>query len=167
MHCHPVRSVDHGGGQLMAKPIKPRADDDFLAFWEQHRATETPPETKRILGVDVAVPTDLPLSFEDASQELANSKDPADFEQLLVMLFGDGTLQQWKANGLTGGQLRILVAWGMANGAGKTTTFAEAAEMVALAEAKKAQAEAEGKAPPNRAARRASSRTRASGSTGR
>jgi hypothetical protein len=150
----------------MAAPAEPREDDDFLAFWEEHRAAEAPPETKRILGVDVEVPRDLPLSFEDASQELANSKDPADFERLLVMLFGDGTLQQWKDNGLTAGQLRVLVAWGMANGAGKATTFAEAADMVRVAEEKKARAEAEGKAP-NRAARRASSRTPASGGTGR
>lgn len=146
---------------------EPRQDDDFLAFWEQHRAAAAPPETKRILGVDVAVPTDLPLSFEDGSRELANSQDPADFERLLVMLFGEGTLQKWKANGLTSQQLRVLVAWGMANGSGKPTTFAEAAEMVRLAEEKKAQDEAEGKAPPNRAARRASSRTSGSGDTGR
>ncbi|GAB3437497.1 hypothetical protein [Actinophytocola sediminis] len=151
----------------MAAKVEPREDDDFLAFWEQHRAAENPPETKRILGVDVVVPTDVPLSFEDISRELAESKRPEDFEQLLGMLFGEGTLEAWKANKLTGKQLRVLVAWGMANGSGKSTTFAEAAELVAKAEQLKAEADAEGKAPGNRAARRASSRTPASGGTGR
>lgn len=151
----------------MAAKVEPRDDDDFLAFWEQHRATTHPPETKRILGVEVVVPTDVPLSFEDISRELSESKRPEDFEQLLVMLFGEGTLEAWKAGGLTGGQLRILVAWGMANGSGKPTTFAEAAELVAKAEQLKAEAETEGKAPGNRAERRASSRTPASGGTGR
>lgn len=148
--------------------VKP-TEDDFLAFWAQHRDTDAPPETKRILGVDVVVPTDVPLSFEEEAQRLADSQDRGDFERLLEVLFGAGVLQAWKANGLTAPQLRVLVAWGMANASGQPTTFAEAARLVAKAEAKKAEMEAagEGKALPNRAARRASSATRASAGTGR
>jgi hypothetical protein len=145
----------------------PHEDDDFLTFWDEYSANKDAPETKRILGVNVVVPQDIPLSFEDVSRELSESKDEADFYRLIATLFGAGTLETWKANGLTRKQLPVLVAWGMSNGAGRKTTFTEAGEMVQQAEQKKAEAEAAGKAPPNRAARRASSRTRESGDTGR
>lgn len=149
-------------------PAVEPSEDDFLAFWKQHRDAKAPPETKRILGVDVVVPTDLPLSFEEEARQLADSEDRADFEQLLEVLFGHGTLQAWQENGLTSGQLRVLMTWGMTNASGKPTTFAEAAALVAKAEKLKAEAEGDGEGKaPNRAARRASSATRASAGTGR
>lgn len=139
------------------------SEDDFLAFWAQHRAKSNP-ETKTILGVTVAVPTDMPLALQDMADELQNSQDPNDVDRLVSLLFGHGVYAQWKANGITDKMLGVLLAWGMTNGAGQPTSFEQAAEMAAEAEA------AKGKAPkpaPNRAERRASSRTRASASTGR
>lgn len=146
----------------------PREDDDFDAFWRDYRAA-IKPKTTRILGVDVVVPTDLPLSFEDQLAELEGSRTSEAYEGLLATLFGEGTLGQWKANGITREQLQIVMAWGFSNGSGTPTTFAEAAKKVADAEAEKAAAGSGGKArvTPNRATRRASSRTAASGGTGR
>lgn len=148
---------------------KPRAvredEEDFEAFWAQHRADENP-EYKRIFGVRVAVPTDIPLSFEDTLDELKDSDRREDMARVLEILFGVDALDQWKAAGLTGKQFRVLLAWATANAYGKPTSFAEAVELVAKADAKKA--EDEGKAVPlNRAARRASSKTGGSGSSGR
>lgn len=139
--------------------------DDFLAFWQQQRAKDKP-EVKQILGVEVPVPTDMPLGMQDLAEQLMDSEDAADIERLVAMLFGPLAYGQWKANGITAAMLGVLLAWGMSNAAGKPCTFEEAAVL--------ADDLAQGKAPaigPNRAARRAkpqaSSATRASGRTGR
>jgi hypothetical protein len=139
-------------------------EDDFLAFWRDHRAKDAP-ETRRILGVDVIVPTDLPLGIEDIATELQNSQDPDDIGRLVALIFGADIYGQWKSAGVSMPMLQVLFAWGMSNGAGKAISFEEAAALVADAEAKQA---AEGKAPAaNRAARRASSPTPASAAAGR
>lgn len=161
-------------------PVMPPPEDttaereqDFSAFWDSFR-TKVQPKTTNILGVDVVIPTDVPLAFEDLQERMAASKADVNspeahamFKEMLVTLFGEGTYEQWRANGLTALQLRVLVVWGMLNGNGNHTTFERAGEIVLeeLAE------EAAGKAPaaPNRASRRAaaaSSRTRASATTG-
>lgn len=138
-------------------------EDDFLAFWRDHRAQQSP-ETRRILGVDVVVPTDLPLGIEDIATELQSSKDPNDIGRLVALIFGADIYSQWKSAGVSMPMLQVLFAWGMSNGAGKQVSFEEAAALVADAEAK----QAEGKAPAaNRAARRASSATPASAAAGR
>lgn len=138
------------------------SEDDFLAFWRDHRAKDAP-GTKRILGVDVTVPTDLPLGIEDLAEELKDSQDTKDIGRLVGLIFGPDVYEQWKANGITVPMLRVLFAWGMSNGSGKSISFEEAAELVEAAEAA-----GEGKAPAvNRVARRASSRTAASVEAGR
>lgn len=144
---------------LAAVPEPSRDEDDFLAFWTQHR----PAEHRTILGVRVQVPNEVPLAVEQLVEDLKGASSTDDVEPLVAMLFGPDVFRQWKTNGVTGAQLQVLFAWGMANAAGKSTSFAEAAELVA-------RAEAEGKAlaTPNRAARRAaSSATGASAGTGR
>jgi hypothetical protein len=142
---------------------EPQQHDDFLAFWRAHRAKDAP-EIQRILGVDVPVPTELPLALAALGDELATSEDQGDVERIVTLLFGEDVYQRWVTAGLTAEQLAVLMAWGMANATGTPTTFAEAAQLAA-------DAEAAGKARkaavvPNRAARRASSRTPASASTG-
>lgn len=156
-------------------PAEPdHQDDDFLAFWDRYKATKGR-ETVRILGVEVTVPTDMPLTYEDdfrermgtlrvSTTDSSSQQALEEFRELLVPLFGEGTYEVWKERGLTGRMLQVLLAWAMRNAKGQPTTFEEAAEIVDEAE----QLRAEGKAPaaPNRAARRASSRTRASAGTG-
>lgn len=138
-------------------------EDDFLRYWATRPGK--PAETRTIIGVTVEVPHDVPLRFNDDVAERIGSSDPDSVKFLLEGLFGADPLEQWVANGATGEQLQVILAWGMANAQGKPCDFAEAAELVAQAQAR----DAEGKAPVplNRAARRASSRTRASARTGR
>lgn len=139
------------------------SEDDFLQYWESR--PEKTVETKRILGVDIPVPHDVPLKFTQKVAELKGSSDPDDVKELLEVLFGTNPLDAWVDNGATAEQLQVILAWGMTNAQGNPIGFAEAAELVEQARAR----DAEGKAPVplNRAARRASSRTRASARTGR
>lgn len=143
----------------------PGQEDDFLAAWRDYEATEKH-ETRTILGVQVLVPTDLPLRFERLAESLGESSKEEDIKALLTVLFGQDPLDAWVEAGLTGKQFQVLLAWGVANGQGKPTTFAEAVKLVREAE----KADAEGKAPAtNRADRRAkaSSGTRGSAAGGR
>lgn len=153
---------------MPARPETVRDDeDDFLAFWVEHRASQKR-ENKRILGVEVEVPHDIPLSFEDTINALSESGSREDLGKIVKILFGSDILDQWLDRDITRDQFQVIVMWAMANAGGRPTTFAEAAQLNADAEAKKAQAAAEGKAVPiNRAARRASSKTGGSGGTGR
>lgn len=135
-------------------------DDDFLAYWSTRTRSTT-----RILGVEVVVPSPdtVPVSFDALMvrfQDTATVNEAA-MEELLAKLFGVAVFAQWKDAGITGGMLKVLLAWGMWNGAGKAVSFAEAAELVDEAEAKSS-----GKGP-NRASRRASSRAGGSAGTGR
>lgn len=137
--------------------------DDFLAYWKTRAKSKV--ETKRILGVDIPVPHDVPLRFAEQVNDLKDSSDLEAVKDLIVELFGSNPLDTWVANGATAEMLQVILAWGMANAQGKPTSFTEAAEIVTQARAR----DAEGKAPVplNRADRRASSRTRASARTGR
>lgn len=151
------------------------AEDDFLKFWTEFRADQKP-ATTTILGVEVVVPTDVPLSFDDVEQRMAASNAETEseeaqalFAEMCAVLFGENTLALWKEKGVTVLQIRVLTTWGLMNARTGPTTFQEAAETVQQA----IKAEAEGKLPgPNRATRRenarkaASSPTRASGTTG-
>jgi hypothetical protein len=138
-------------------------EDDFLSYWSSRPGA--PVETKRIIGVDIPVPRDVPLRFMDQVAALKDSTDPDDILHLLEMLFGSNPLDAWVANDATGEQLQVILAWGMSNAQGNPIDFAEAAVLVDKARAR----DAEGKAPVplNRAGRRASSRTRTSARTGR
>lgn len=144
-------------------------DDDFLRFWAAHKA-EQKPETTTILGVEVVVPDDVPLAFDDLEERMATSKADADskeakalFEEMLAMLFGEDTYAQWRERGITSLQLRVITTWGMVNAKGRKIDFAEAMQLTMDAETGKATG-------PNRAARRtaakASSKSRVSARTG-
>lgn len=166
---HPVRGDDPDQRAVTAlgKPVIDEAveleQDDFLAFWRTREASSAP-ETKRILGVDVVVPTDMPLRVETMAGRMKDTQNPAELKTLLAELFGANHLDVWIANGLTVGMMKVILAWGITNATGTPTTFERALE---LAE----QAEADEKAGkdqpvPNRADRRVSSGTGKSASTG-
>lgn len=136
--------------------------DDFLAFWRTRQA-EAAPETKRILGVDVVVPTDIPLRLEIMVAELADSQDSDELRPLLVDIFGVDHFDAWIANGMTVHMMKVILAWGVANGSGTPCTFERALELadqIGPDEAGKVRP------VPNRAARRASSGTGKSANTG-
>lgn len=137
--------------------------DDFLAFWRTQQAAATP-ETVRILGVKVVIPTDMPLRVETMAAQMQDTQDVSELQALLVELFGADHLDTWIANGLTAGMMKVIIAWGMANATGTACTFERATELAAQAEAD--EKAGKDQPVPNRADRRVSSGTGKSASTG-
>lgn len=130
--------------------------DSFDAFWDEVHGGR---RTTLIEGVQVSVPTDLPLGFQERYRELANSSSDDDAVELIEMLFGADAAKQWMAPPKIGQRkLMTVLLWGMAQALGEDVDFAEAYRRV--------QAGAvEGKAPANRASKRAAQR-KPSGSSG-
>lgn len=138
---------------------KPPESAGWDAFWAEVQAKGA---TEVIRGVEVVVPTDLPLSFQMRMNALKDSDRDEDVRELVGLIFGAGVLDQWVDADMGAQELKVVLAWGVANGGGKPVTFREAYDMVM-------EAEAAGKAPspqPNRATRRAASTGRSSASGG-
>lgn len=132
----------------------------FDDFWAEVQAEATP-KTETICGVEVLVPSDLPLGFSIRLDELQASESEEDVRELVALLFGEGALEDWIEADMTGRQFQTVLAWGVARANGQAISFREAYDIVSAAE--------EGKAPalPNRAARRAAVRPRSAASGGR
>lgn len=128
------------------------ATQGWDAFWAEVNAK---PATEVIRGVTVPVPSDMPLGFQQRANELRDSTRDEDIRELTAMIFGEGVLDQWIANGMGAREFMVVCGWGFANGSGQTMTFREAFDLMA-------KAEAEGKAAsapsPNRATRRAATK---------
>lgn len=129
--------------------------------WDDFWADVTPakPRTEVICGVEVLVPTDMPLNLQARLGELEQSENEDDFHELIGMLFGDGALADWIDAGMTLRQLQTVLVWGIHHANGKPISFREAHEKAAAQEGK-AQ-------PANRAARRAAVRSRSAATGGR
>lgn len=118
--------------------------------WDDFWASVSRPETTTIRGVEVAVPTDMPMVVEQRAEQLHDSESLDDIAELVGMIFGQDCLSQWRDAGMGLREFRVVLTWGMANARGRKLSFAEAYAL--------AQEADEGKAPaPNRAARRAQS----------
>lgn len=140
--------------------------------WDEFWAEVSGGRTEIIRGVEVRVPSDVPIGFEERVSELSTSSAREDIAELVGALFGDQTFEAWEQADMGLIELMTVLTWGMAQASGQDVTFREAYEMVTEAEA------AGGKAPaPNRAARRAApkqpsaagggrSKATSSGSTG-
>lgn len=133
------------------KTTETQSWDDFWAEVNHKPATVT------IREVEVVVPTDLPLSFQQRMNALRDSERDEDVQELVSMIFGPGVLDQWLASNMGSREFKTVLMWGMSNGSGKSISFQEAYDLLITAEA-------EGKAPgqPNRAARRAGTKKRSS-----
>lgn len=118
--------------------------------WDAFWAEVSPREQVEIRGVVVDVPIDMPLIVEQRVVELQDSSDPRDVAELVALLFGADCMEQWRDAGMGLREFQTVLTWGLAKAAGKDITFADA---VALVE----EGRGAGKAPPNRAARRAQS----------
>ena len=123
--------------------------DDFWAEVGAQAHTET------IRGVQVTVPSDLPLRVVVRAEQLAASTSMNDVQSLLVDIFEVDVLDAWIDAGMGAMELRTVLAWASAHGSGKPISFAEAFDVVRAADL----GEAPAPVPPNRAARRATSRT--------
>jgi hypothetical protein len=128
--------------------------------WDDFWAEVTPAQrTETICGVEVLVPQDMPLNLAARLEQLEQSESEDDLHELVSLLFGEGALEDWTAEGMTVRQFQVALAWGIAHANGQNVSFAEAAARVQAAE--------QGKAQPNRAARRAAARPRSAGTGGR
>lgn len=125
--------------------------DDFIAARRRARGKAA---TEVICGVEVMIPTDITLDFEDRLKQVEAADDAETLEELVGELFGDGALQAWREQGMTRDEFQIVFVWGISHANKKPITFSEAAQL--------AEEQEQGKVPaPNRAARRAASRPRA------
>ncbi|MET9954208.1 hypothetical protein ABZ135_22030 [Streptomyces sp. NPDC006339] len=133
-----------------------RKNESWDAFWTEVTGTGT----EVIRGVTVRVPTDIPLVMEQRLKAIEDDASDEAVHEMVALLFGDGVLDQWIAAGMGLMELKTALAWGSAHAAGSPVSFREAYDAVVAAEA------AEGKAP-NRAQRRAASKSPSASTGGR
>lgn len=109
----------------------PADRQSFDAFWgevEHERGTRT--EYESILGVQVPIPTTMPLSFAFQLEDLKTSESLDDFRRLVGELFGISVFEQLLAAGVDEEQLLVILGWGMAHAKGQPITFREAHELM-------------------------------------
>lgn len=123
--------------------------------WEDFKAKTFKTRTERIQGVDVVVPSDVPLGFQQLAETLSDESPLEDFADVVFLLFGEGVFEAWLKNGMGASGLTVAIMWGWMQGSGKDVTFSEAYEIVSSDDPGKAAVAATG----NRAARRSQSRS--------
>lgn len=128
--------------------------ESFDAFW----AEVTGAGTEVIRGVEVRIPTDIPLAMQQRVKALEDSEAEDDIREMVGLLFSADVLDAWRDAGMGLLEFKTVLAWGMAHAGGTKVSFREAYDTVMAAEADAGKA-------PNRATRRAASKPR-SGSTG-
>jgi hypothetical protein len=133
----------------MSPARKPQAGHEtWDAFW----AEVSGGRTEVIRGVEVRVPTDVPMAMEQRIEELRDSEAKEDLAELLSMLFGQDVLDAWMDAGMGMLELQTVMTWAMAQAGGRDLTFAEALELVRSGGG---EGKPLGPKGPNRAARRA------------
>jgi len=146
------------------------AHESWDAFWQEASGGRT----EVIRGVEVQVPTDMPLVMEKRIEELSDSEAEEDLAELIAMLFGEDVLGAWIENGMGAREFQTVLTWGMAQAGGRDISFGEALELVRSGGG---EGKTLGPKGPNRAARRSApakrsaagggqSRRTSSGSTG-
>jgi hypothetical protein len=118
------------------------------AFWSEVSSGRT----EVIRGIEVRVPTDMPLVMERRIDELRESEAEEDVAELVALLFGEDILDAWIDAGMGSLEFQTVLTWGMAQAGGQDISFADALDLVRNGggEGKKV-----GPKGPNRAARRA------------
>ncbi|MFH9013963.1 hypothetical protein ACH4C6_21610 [Streptomyces sp. NPDC017943] len=145
----------------MSPARKPAADHEtWDAFWSE----VSDGRTETIRGVQVRVPSDVPLAMERRLEELSDSQDEKDVAELIALLFGADVMDQWIEAGMGALEFQTVLTWGMAQAGGTDLTFAEALDLV-----RKGAGEGKTVGPkgPNRAARRAAPAKRSAAGGGR
>lgn len=127
------------------------------AFWSEVSGART----EVIRGVEVRVPSDVPLVMEQRIEELSESDAEGDVAELLKLLFGADVFETWRQNGMGMREMQTVIAWGMAHAGGREMTFAEAHELV------QTETAAAGKAPNRATRRKAASKPRSAAGGGR
>ena len=127
--------------------------------WDDFWAEVSGGCTEVIRGVEVRVPTDMPLGYEDRLArrgDLGEHSKVEEFESLVAPLFGEGVFPQWVEAGMGTVEFLTVITWGMAQAAGRDLSFDEAYEIATSDDPGKA-------AGANRATRRAAMKTASSG----
>ena len=125
---------------------------DFDAFFAEESATR-PRQTLTVYGATYTLPDSIPLMFTLQAQRMHQSSDPRDVRKMLATLFGRDALDEWADHGMTDRQLQVLFIYAGGNiESPGSLSMADAAKLYDEAERKAAEA---GKAPANRAQRRA------------
>lgn len=127
--------------------------------WDDFWAGVTDARTEVIRGVEVRVPSDIPLGFQERVSALDEDSGGPEFEAMVEILFGEGVYGAWVEAGMGAIELLTAVTWGTLQGTGRDVTFREAYE--AATDPGKAPA------PPNRQARRAASKPQSASTGGR
>ncbi len=125
--------------------------------WDEFWTEASGGRTETIRGVEITVPTDIPLAMEQRMAELRESEDEESFAELIALLFGVDALSDWRSNGMGLRELKTVLAWGVAQADGQELTFQQAFELVQREEA--SAGKPAGPKGPNRAARRAQSKS--------
>ena len=126
---------------------------DFDAFWSSYR----PAQTIVVLGQEIEVPTDLPVELALGAGQLDTS-DLGGLQRVLGDIYSGETVDAWVDAGIGAMQMAVILAWTLAHIQGEPISFADALE----------RCQSQGKAPaPNRATRRAATRSRSSAPIGR
>ncbi|MGW0495042.1 hypothetical protein ACWD0Z_06265 [Streptomyces sp. NPDC003007] len=120
--------------------------------WDAFWAEVSGGRTEVIRGVEVQVPTDMPLVMERRIEELRESEAEEDVTELVSLLFGDDVMATWIENGMGAMEFQTVLTWGMAQAGGRDLTFTEALDLVRSGDGEGKQTGPQG---PNRAARRA------------
>jgi hypothetical protein len=118
------------------------------AFWSEVSSGRT----EVIRGIEVRVPTDMPLVMERRIDELRESEAEEDVAELVALLFGEDILDAWIDAGMGSLEFQTVLTWGMAQAGGQDISFADALDLVRNGGGEGKQVGPKG---PNRAARRA------------
>jgi hypothetical protein len=118
------------------------------AFWSEVSSGRT----EVIRGIEVRVPTDMPLVMERRIDELRESEAEEDVAELVALLFGEDILDAWIDAGMGSMEFQTVLTWGMAQAGGQDISFADALDLVRNGGGEGKQVGPKG---PNRAARRA------------
>lgn len=128
--------------------------------WDSFWAEVSGGRTEVIRGIEVQVPADMPLGFQERAEALNEESPEEEIAGLVDELFGEEVFPRWKQAGMGVMELITAVTWGMLQASGRDVSFREAYET--------ARSEDPGKAlAPNRQARRAASKTRSASTGGR
>lgn len=122
--------------------------------WDDFWTEVSSGRTEVIRGIEVQVPSDVPLILERRIIELQDSEREEDIAELISLLFGTDCMEEWRQKGMGLREFQTVLTWGIAQAGGTEMSFAEAHELV-----KKGEGAGKAPTPPNRAARRAQSTT--------
>ncbi|MEU1554008.1 hypothetical protein ABZ517_14985 [Streptomyces scabiei] len=122
--------------------------------WDEFWAEVSPGRTEVIRGVEVQVPTDMPMIVTRRIEELQNSSALEDVQELIGLLFGADVLDRWIEAHMGLKEFQVVMTWGLAHASGNPLTHREAYDLVQQGAGAGKQLAPKG---PNRAARRSQS----------